>query len=252
MAHSLWMGHNLPCCTTSVESPAPTHTVKIPQEYHDLMVAFNKYRATHLPPHRPWDCTIDLLPNTSPPKSRIYQLSLLETAEDYIEEAKKWGFHCNTIKFLENVISNLGVKMNNAKVKEWPAPSSIKALQHCVGFTNSYRSFIHDYSSIATPLTALLQGKPKKLNWSANAQMALKNLSGVSLLSPLGLLEPLPIPQCLWSRMAIKFITNLPSWFWPLIASPNVEDLLHYLGAGTQSIDAFLLLWEIVAPVKLC
>ncbi|KAK3556043.1 hypothetical protein QTP70_001852 [Hemibagrus guttatus] len=42
MTYCLPMGPNLSCCTTSVESPAPTHTIKIPQGYHDLMEVFNK------------------------------------------------------------------------------------------------------------------------------------------------------------------------------------------------------------------
>ncbi|KAK3575165.1 hypothetical protein QTP86_020927, partial [Hemibagrus guttatus] len=47
-----------------------------------------------LPPHRPWDCTIDLLPNAMPPKSKVYPLSRPETQamEDYIEEALSSGF----------------------------------------------------------------------------------------------------------------------------------------------------------------
>ncbi|KAI7799367.1 hypothetical protein IRJ41_001167, partial [Triplophysa rosa] len=47
----------------------------VPEEYHDLRSVFNKSRATSLPPHHPYDCVIDLLPGTSPPKGRLYSLS---------------------------------------------------------------------------------------------------------------------------------------------------------------------------------
>ncbi|KAI2655590.1 Transposon Tf2-6 polyprotein [Labeo rohita] len=43
----------------------------IPSEYHDLGAVFSKDQALTLPPHRPYDCSIDLLPGaplpTSPP-----------------------------------------------------------------------------------------------------------------------------------------------------------------------------------------
>lgn len=40
----------------------------VPCEYHDLGEVFCKAKATSLPPHRPYDCAIDLLPGTAPPK----------------------------------------------------------------------------------------------------------------------------------------------------------------------------------------
>ncbi|KAI2664083.1 Transposon Tf2-6 polyprotein [Labeo rohita] len=80
--------------TTSIESPASTNTVKIPSCYNDLSDVFSKVKATQLPPHRPWDCAIDLLPNAMPPKSKVYPLSRTETQamEDYITEALDSGF----------------------------------------------------------------------------------------------------------------------------------------------------------------
>ncbi|KAL0173249.1 hypothetical protein M9458_033560, partial [Cirrhinus mrigala] len=80
--------------TTSIESPASTNNVKIPSCYNDLSDVFSKVKATQLPPHRPWDCAIDLLPNAMPPKSKVYPLSRTETQamEDYITEALDSGF----------------------------------------------------------------------------------------------------------------------------------------------------------------
>lgn len=47
----------------------------VPAEYYDLRQVFSKSRATSLPPHRLYDCAIDLLPGTSPPKGRLFSLS---------------------------------------------------------------------------------------------------------------------------------------------------------------------------------
>ena len=40
-------------------------------------------------------------------------------------------------------------------VAEWPIPSTRKELQRFLGFANFYRRFIHNYSSVAPPLTTL-------------------------------------------------------------------------------------------------
>ncbi|KAK3506869.1 hypothetical protein QTP70_030608 [Hemibagrus guttatus] len=50
--------------------------------------------ATKLPPHRPWDCAIDLLPGAKLPKGRVYPLSITENKamEEYISEALQQGF----------------------------------------------------------------------------------------------------------------------------------------------------------------
>lgn len=66
---------------------------KVPSCYLDLKEVFNKSRATALPPHRPYDCCIDLLPGTMPPRGRLYSLSAPETAtmKEYIESSLAAG-----------------------------------------------------------------------------------------------------------------------------------------------------------------
>ncbi|KAK3518564.1 hypothetical protein QTP70_002337 [Hemibagrus guttatus] len=63
--------------------------------------------------------------------------------------------------------------MDQAKVHAvtgWPEPTTEKELQHFLGFANVYRQFIRNYSSMASPLTSLLRGKPKKLVWNTQAR----------------------------------------------------------------------------------
>ncbi len=81
-------------CSTSIESPIPQRTVQIPTEYQAFQDVFSKSAATRLPPHRPWDCAIDLLPGAKLPKGRIYPLSIPEQTamEEYIQEALQQGF----------------------------------------------------------------------------------------------------------------------------------------------------------------
>ncbi|KAK3572382.1 hypothetical protein QTP86_032681 [Hemibagrus guttatus] len=68
-------------------------TDHLPQAYAEFREVFSKERAARLPAHQPWDCAIDLLPNASPPRGRIYPLSLPESKamEEYIETALAAG-----------------------------------------------------------------------------------------------------------------------------------------------------------------
>ncbi len=68
----------LPICTTSIESPVEKQSVDVPSSYAPFSDVFCPKRASKLPPHRPWDCAIDLLPGEPVPRGRIYPLSILE------------------------------------------------------------------------------------------------------------------------------------------------------------------------------
>uniref|UniRef100_A0A3B3HXC3 ribonuclease H n=1 Tax=Oryzias latipes TaxID=8090 RepID=A0A3B3HXC3_ORYLA len=66
---------------------------KIPPCYHDLKSVFCKAKASALPPHRPYDCAINLLPGASLPKGRLFNLSGPEKVamEEYVQEALSLG-----------------------------------------------------------------------------------------------------------------------------------------------------------------
>ncbi|KAK3511225.1 hypothetical protein QTP70_033615 [Hemibagrus guttatus] len=76
-----------------MERATPAACGHLPHPYTDFREVFSEERAARLPSHQVWDCAIDLLPNTSPPKGRICPLSLLESKamEDYIETALAAG-----------------------------------------------------------------------------------------------------------------------------------------------------------------
>lgn len=62
--------HCLGSAKTAFSSPSPAEEVNIssvPSEYHDLKLVFSKDRALSLPPHRPYDCAIELLPGAPLP-----------------------------------------------------------------------------------------------------------------------------------------------------------------------------------------
>ncbi|KAK7938999.1 hypothetical protein WMY93_002325 [Mugilogobius chulae] len=79
----------LPPAGPPVTPPKPPDLSHVPEEYHDLAEAFSKERALSLPPHRPYDCAIDLLPGATLPSSRLYNLSRpeREAMEKYIKDS---------------------------------------------------------------------------------------------------------------------------------------------------------------------
>ncbi|KAL0146621.1 hypothetical protein M9458_057961 [Cirrhinus mrigala] len=300
--------------STLVESPEVEDPPEIPAEYVAFQDVFSKQAATHLPPHRPWDCAIDLLPDAKLPKGKVYPLSILErqAMEAYIEEALKQEFirpstspaassfffvgkkdgglrpcidyrqlnsqivqqpyplplvpaaleelrgariftkldlrsaynlirirkgdewktafvtptghyeyqvmpyglsisptvfqtfmnevfreflHQFVVVYIDDILiysRNQAehrqhvlqsvpqvIEMDQGKVDailKWPMPASVKELQRFLGFTNFYRRFIMNYSTITAPLTSLLRGKPKHLLWNPAAHEAFEQL----------------------------------------------------------------------------
>ncbi|KAK3553596.1 hypothetical protein QTP70_005767, partial [Hemibagrus guttatus] len=82
-----------PCRASRVREMSPPPQDHLPQAYAEFREVFSKEKASRLPVHQPWDCAIDLLPNASPPRGRIYPLSLPESKamEEYIETALSAG-----------------------------------------------------------------------------------------------------------------------------------------------------------------
>uniref|UniRef100_A0A8K9UM86 Gypsy retrotransposon integrase-like protein 1 n=1 Tax=Oncorhynchus mykiss TaxID=8022 RepID=A0A8K9UM86_ONCMY len=78
-----------PVSSVSSSQEEPGDLTGVPEEYHDLRTVFSRSRATSLPPHRSYDCSIDLLPGTTPPRGRLYSLSAPErkALEDYLSVA---------------------------------------------------------------------------------------------------------------------------------------------------------------------
>ncbi|KAL0203584.1 hypothetical protein M9458_001602 [Cirrhinus mrigala] len=83
-----------PSVSVSLFQEKAVDVSNVPVEYLDLKEVFSKSRAASLPPHRPYDCAIELLPGTSPPKGKLYSLSVpeREAMEKYISDSLAAGF----------------------------------------------------------------------------------------------------------------------------------------------------------------
>ncbi|KAI3376026.1 hypothetical protein L3Q82_016558, partial [Scortum barcoo] len=143
--------------TKSVLNPAPAHSgypdlTRVPPCYHDLREVFNKTKAMSLPPHRPWDCSIDLLTRSSHSQRRRkqnrYPLPLISSAFELLQQARvftkldlrnayhllhvhqvltrllesklfvkaeKCEFHASSVSFLGFIVSPSHIKMDPEK-----------------------------------------------------------------------------------------------------------------------------------------
>lgn len=96
-----WSSHCHSVCLQSALPPAGSHQPQteppdlsnVPEVYHDMLEVFSKEQALSLPPHRPYDCAIDLLPGAPLPTSRLYNLSRpeQEAMEQYIQNSLAAG-----------------------------------------------------------------------------------------------------------------------------------------------------------------
>ncbi|KAI2645969.1 Transposon Tf2-6 polyprotein [Labeo rohita] len=82
-----------PSVSRSLLQEESVNLSNVPTEYLDLKEVFSKSRAASLPPHRPYDCAIELLPGMSPPKGKLYSLSApeREAMEKYISDSLAAG-----------------------------------------------------------------------------------------------------------------------------------------------------------------
>ena len=70
----------------------------------------------------------------------------------------KYHFSEDTVKYLDFILSKVGLKMDPSKVQtihDWPEPCKVKDVQSFLGFANFYRCFISNYSDIVISLTWL-------------------------------------------------------------------------------------------------
>ncbi|XP_070013238.1 uncharacterized mitochondrial protein AtMg00860-like [Nicotiana sylvestris] len=114
---------------------------------------------------------------------KVFQV--LRENELYIKR-EKCEFAQSKVHFLDHVISNGELHMDDAKVRaiqEWEAPIKVTELRSFLGFVNYYRWFISGYSAKAVPLTELLK-KNKPWVWTEHCQKAFESLKATVIEEP--------------------------------------------------------------------
>ncbi|KAK3572486.1 hypothetical protein QTP86_033915 [Hemibagrus guttatus] len=135
---------------TSVERPLEKRSTDIPACYSYFSDVFCPKEASKLPPHRPWDCAIDLIHGEPVPRGKIYSLSIPEekAIEEYINEALSQGYICPSTSpaassFFFAAKKDGGLQpcidyraLNKITIKfRYPLPLIPSALKHLCGAT---------------------------------------------------------------------------------------------------------------------
>ncbi|KAL0193439.1 hypothetical protein M9458_011735 [Cirrhinus mrigala] len=61
-------------------------------------------------------------------------------------------------------------------VRNWPHPKTLKELQRFLGFSNFYRRFIRNFSTVAAPLSSMVKQGNTRLTWTPSAAQAYDEL----------------------------------------------------------------------------
>jgi hypothetical protein len=108
------------------------------------------------------------------------------------------------VPFLGHIISNGGISVDPAKVKEivvWSIPTTVTEIRSFLGLVGYYRRFIEGFSNIAKPMTSLLE-KGREFKWDEKYQDSFdqlkKRLVWISLLDCLAPRKDMMLYGLLW------------------------------------------------------
>ncbi|TYK03544.1 retrotransposon protein, putative, Ty3-gypsy subclass [Cucumis melo var. makuwa] len=94
--------------------------------------------------------------------------------------------HLHQVTFLDHVVSNEGVSMDPVKIEavtSWPRPSTISEIRSFLGLAGYYRTFVEDFSRIASPLTQLTR-KGTPFVWSPACESSFQELKQRLVFAP--------------------------------------------------------------------
>jgi hypothetical protein len=103
----------------------------------------------------------------------------------------KCEFWIDEVSFFGHIISNGGIPVDPAKVKEivaWSIPTIVMEIRSFLGLAGYYRRFIEGFSKIAKSITSLLK-KERKFKWDEKCQDSFDQLKE-GLMSPPVLIMP--------------------------------------------------------------
>jgi hypothetical protein len=100
---------------------------------------------------------------------------------------KKCAFWLSEVAFLGHVINHQGIAVdpkNVAAMVEWKRPSSVSEIRSFLGLAGYYRRFVPNFSSIAKPLTRLLE-KGVLFVWSSDCLVSYETLKNKLVNAPI-------------------------------------------------------------------
>lgn len=99
----------------------------------------------------------------------------------------KSKFCVHEVPYLGYILSRDGLRPNPDRVQAivaYEVPKSVRALRRFLGMVNYYRRFIDQFSALTVPLTNLLKNKPKKVDWTPEAEQAFRAIKEKLISAP--------------------------------------------------------------------
>ncbi|GKD06061.1 putative reverse transcriptase domain-containing protein [Tanacetum coccineum] len=136
-----------------------------------------------LPPARPVEFQIDLIPGAAPVARAPYRLAPSEIKElsEQLQELSNKGFirpsssHWGApVQFIGHVIDSRGIHVDPTKIesiKDWASPKTPTKIRQFLGLAGYYRRFIEVFSKIAKSMTKLTQ-KGINFDWGEKEENA--------------------------------------------------------------------------------
>ncbi len=143
----------------------------------------------------------------------------------------KCSFCVQEVLFLGHKVSEKGISANPAKiaaVQGWPVPTNLKEVRSFVGLASYYRKFIKSFSTMARPLTRLME-KNAVFKWTEDCQEAFTILKVALTTSPI-----LSFPQ-----FELPFIldTDASDFGLGYILSQVVDGKEHVISYGSRTLS---------------
>lgn len=69
-------------------------------------------------------------------------------------------------------------------IRKYRVPNTLRQIHSFLSFTNCYRRFIPNFSEIVAPLTDMIRGRPRHLNWSEPALRAFEEIKQLHCQAP--------------------------------------------------------------------
>jgi hypothetical protein len=145
---------------------------------------------------------------------------------------KKCVFWLSEVAFLGHVINQQGIAVdpkNVAAVVEWERPSSVSEIRSFLGLAGYYRRFVPNFSSIANPLTRLLE-KGVLFIWSSDCEVSYHTLKNKLVNAPILALPESGNRFCNALNLGVEFF---------LLFSHQIQALLFSFLVLSLNLDIF-------------